>query len=108
MTVKEFSEKLSLKALCESDASRNVDGCYAGDLLSWVMGRAEADNVWVTIMTNVNIVAVACLTDVSCIVVAENAEIEGDVIEKARERGINLYTSEKTVYRLCAEISKII
>lgn len=107
MTVKELSEKLSLKALVESDAQRNVNGCYAGDLLSWVMGRAEADNVWVTIMTNVNIVAVACLADVSCIIIAEKAEIDGEVIDRAREKGINIYTSEKTVYALCSEISKV-
>lgn len=108
MTVKELADKLSLRALAESDTKREINGCYAGDLLSWVMGRAEADNVWVTIMTNVNIVAVAMLTDVGCIVVAENAEIEKDVIEKAREKGINLYTSDKTVYQLCAEVSKVI
>lgn len=108
MTVKDLAEKLSLKALSESDTDRNIDGCYAGDLLSWVMGRAEADNVWVTIMTNVNIVAVAMLADVSCIVIAENAEIEKDVTQKAREKGINLYTSDRTVYQLCAEISRLI
>lgn len=108
MTVKELSKKLSLKALVESDTQRDVNGCYAGDLLSWVMGRADADNIWVTIMTNVNIVAVAMLADVSCIIVAEKAEIGSDTLEKAAEKGINIYTSEKTIYELCAEISRII
>ncbi len=107
MTVKDFAERLSLKTLVLSDGEREINGCYAGDLLSWVMGRAQSDNVWVTIMTNVNIIAVAMLADVSCIVIAENAEIGDDVLEKAHEKGINLYTSEKTVYELCAEISKL-
>ena len=108
MTVKELAERLSLKTLTSPDESREVLGCYAGDLLSWVMGRAQSDDAWVTIMTNVNIVAVAMLADVSCVIVAESAEIEKDVIEKASEKGINLYTSDKTVYQLCAEISKLI
>ena len=108
MTVKEFAEKLSLKALCVPDETREVGGCYAGDLLSWVMGRAKADDAWITIMTNVNIVAVAMLADTSCVVVAESAEIGEDVLEKAREKKINIYTSEKTVYELCAEVSKIL
>ena len=108
MTVKELAERLSLKTLSAPDESREVLGCYAGDLLSWVMGRAQADDAWVTIMTNVNIVAVAMLADVSCVVIAESAEIEKDVVEKATEKGINLYTSDKTVYQLCAEISKVI
>ncbi len=108
MTVKELAERLSLKALAQPDEARKVLGCYAGDLLSWVMGRAQCDDAWVTIMTNVNIVAVAMLADVSCVIIAENAEIEKDVIEKASEKGINLYTSDKTVYQLCAEISRAI
>lgn len=108
MTVKDLAEKLSLKALSESDTDRNIDGCYTGDLLSWVMGRANSGNVWVTIMTNVNIIAVAMLTDVSCIIIAENAEIGNDTVEKAKEKGVNLYTSEKSAYQLCAEISKYI
>ena len=31
---------------------REIDGVYVGDLLSWVMGRAQSDNAWVTIMSN--------------------------------------------------------
>ena len=107
MKVKELAERRSLKTLTSPDESREVLGCYAGDLLSWVMGRAKSDDAWVTIMTNVNIVAVAMLADVSCVIIAESAEIEKDVIEKASEKGINLYTSDKTVYQLCAEISKL-
>lgn len=108
MTVREFADKLSLKALSASDTQREIGGCYAGDLLSWVMGRAQPDDAWITIMTNVNIVAVAMLADVSCIVIAENAETDAEVVERAREKGINLYVSGKTVYGLCAEISDLL
>ena len=41
--------------------------------LSWVMARAQSGNVWITVMGNVNAIAVATLTDVSCIVLTENA-----------------------------------
>ena len=44
MTVKELIEKLDLKILVEDDLEREVTGCYIGDLLSWVMGRAPADS----------------------------------------------------------------
>ena len=108
MTVKEIAEKAELNILSMPEPERRVEGAYMGDLLSWVMGRAQSDDAWITIMTNVNIVAVAMLADVSCVIVAENAEIENDVVEKAAEKGINLYTSDKTIYQLCAEISKVI
>ena len=45
MKVCDIAEKLSLKALSLADSSREVTGVYIGDLLSWVMGRAKADNV---------------------------------------------------------------
>ena len=108
MTVKELAERLSLKILTQPDDTREIGGCNAGDLLSWVMGRAQSDDAWVTIMTNVNIVAVAMLADVSCVIVAENAEIDNDVVEKATEKGINLYMSDRTIYQLCVEISKLV
>lgn len=106
MTVKTLAEALSLEALATPDTDREVVGCYTGDLLSWVMGRAAADNVWVTIMTNINTVAVATLTDVSCVILADNAEIESDVVNKAAEKGVNLYRSPKSAYEICVELSK--
>ena len=57
MTVKELAAKLNLTYLCNEDVAdvKEINGCYCGDLLSWVMGRAQADNAWITIMSNINI-----------------------------------------------------
>ena len=53
MTVRELAEKLELRILSMPDPEREISGAYAGDLLSWVMGKAKEDSVWATIMTNV-------------------------------------------------------
>ena len=108
MTAKALCEALSLKVLAEPEPYREVVGCYAGDLLSWVMGRAQADEVWVTIMTNLNVVAVATLADVSCVIIAEEADIEDAVVEKAKEKGVNLYTSPDSIFALCAKLSTLV
>ena len=71
MKVCDIAEKLSLKPLSVADSSREVTGVYIGDLLSWVMGRADCGDAWITIMSNINIVAVASLADVACIILAE-------------------------------------
>ena len=63
MTVTELKDTLSLTPVTLPEGDREVQGVYIGDLLSWVMGRAQADNVWLTIMSNLNIVAVATLAD---------------------------------------------
>jgi preprotein translocase subunit SecY len=60
MKVKEFAEKLDMKILTEeSKLDRMISGVYVCDLLSWVMSHANKDNIWITIHTHLNIVAVA-------------------------------------------------
>ncbi|MBQ0126177.1 MAG: hypothetical protein KBS59_07655 [Clostridiales bacterium] len=108
MKVNELVEKLGLKTLCLPDPERQVSGAYAGDLLSWVMGRAKADSVWATIMTNINVVAVASLADTSLTVICENSEVSPEIIETAAQKGVNLVRSELPIYELCVELSKLI
>lgn len=105
MTVKTLIEQLSLEAITVADYDREVTGGYAGDLLSWVMGRAEDGDAWVTIMTNINVIAVASLADVACVVLAENVPVEADVISTAAARGITLLRSDKSTFELCACIA---
>lgn len=108
MTVSEMARKLELKGICVPDGEREVTGGYAGDLLSWVMGRANAGDAWITIMSNVNIVAVATLADPSCIVLAEGVEPDADALAKAQTMGINVLGSKKDTFSLCAEIASLI
>ena len=77
MTVGVLAEKLALTPVAVCEPAREIDGVYIGDLLSWVMGRAQSGNVWITIMSNINIVAVASLADTSCIILAEDVDVRG-------------------------------
>ena len=108
MTVKELASALSLTAFSAADEDREVTGGYAGDLLSWVMGRAEADEAWITIMSNQNIVAVATLTDVAVIILAEDVQPDAGVAETAQQRGINLYGSVLPTYELCMKLGGLL
>ncbi len=108
MTVEALAKELSLTVLCMPECDREIEGGYCGDLLSWVMSRAESGDAWVTIMTNINVVAVASLTDCACVILAENAEVEADVIEKAKSQGINLFVSEQDSFALCAKIGALL
>ncbi|MBQ7741263.1 MAG: hypothetical protein IJT65_08540 [Eubacterium sp.] len=98
MTVKELCEVCSLEAINLPDPEREVNGVYIGDLLSWVMGKAGYDNAWITIMSNVNVIAVATLTDVSCIILAEGVKLESDVLETAKQKEINVLSSPAPAY----------
>lgn len=108
MKIKDFAEKLGLKILTDYDAEKEVSGCYCGDLLSWVMSRAKEGDVWLTVMGNVNAVAVAVLTDCACIVLTENATLDEQAKTKAEMQGVCFLQSDKNAYELSVEISKII
>ena len=107
MTVKQLAETFGYRVLCMPDENREVLGGYAGDLLSWVMGRLEADNAWVTIMSNVNIVAVATLADPSCIILSEGVVLEEDVLSRALQQGVNVLSTDKTTFSVCADLATV-
>ena len=44
MTVGELAKHPDFNEICVPDGEREILGGYAGDLLSWVMGRAPADS----------------------------------------------------------------
>ena len=106
LKVCDIAEKLSLRPLSLADSSREVTGVYIGDLLSWVMGRAKSGDAWITIMSNINIVAVASLADVACIILAEGVVPDENVCATALQKGINIYTSDKTAYQLAAALAE--
>lgn len=106
MTVNELSSKCGFKAVALLDGEKEVTGGYAGDLLSWVMGRAKEGCAWITIMSNVNIIAVASLADVACIVLSEGVSVDGSVIKTAEEKGVNVLSTDLTTYDAAVLIGK--
>ena len=105
MKVSELIKNLDLTVVTDKEfADREIKGCYAGDLLSWVMGRAEQDSAWITIMSNINIVAVAALVDMACIILAEGVAVDEEVIKKANSQGIIILSTDKRQISLIQEV----
>lgn len=63
--------------------TREVTGVYCCDLLSIVMGRAKENDAWITVMGNINSIAVAVLSDVSCIILSEGMGLDFEAMNKA-------------------------
>lgn len=83
-----------------------IESGYVGDLLSWVMANAKASCAWVTIQTHVNIVAVATLLEMACIIIPEGAEIETSALERAILEDIPILTTELNAYEVCRVLAK--
>lgn len=108
MDVKNLVEELGLKVLCGENLEREICGCYCGDLLSWVMSRANEGDVWLTVMGNINSVGVAVLADVACIVLTENAALDEDALKRAIQNDVIILQTDKNSYQMAAAISKLI
>ena len=108
MTVESFAKELGLGILCMPYPEREIDGAYIGDLLSWVMGKASQGNVWITIMSNINTIAVATLVDTSCILLCENVSLDPEVLNAAKDKGVNVLSSSLTAYEVAKAASKLI
>lgn len=108
MTVKQIAEYLECRTICGGNAlEKQVTDGYSGDLLSWVMGRAPAGSAWITVMGNVNAVAVAVLADAACIILAEGAVLDGEAAAKALSNNVAVLCSDRTSFDLASNLSRI-
>ena len=109
MKVSELIKKLNLDLLTDSGfEDREVSGCYIGDLLSHVMGKASEGDAWITIMSNVNILAVASLADTAWIVLAEGVTVDDEVKKTALDKEINILTTDMDIYNTAVYLNGII
>jgi len=81
---------------------------YASDLLSDVMGRAEAGAVWFTIQKHPNIVAVATLKDLTAIILTSDSKPDDETVIKADENGIPLYSTTYSTFEACGILYKLL
>ncbi len=108
MTVQELCKACDFTPVVEQNLDTEVSSVYTCDLLSWVVGRARFNAALVTVMTNVNVIAVASMADLSCIILTEGVKLDDNAYEKAVETGIPVLSSKLDTYKTCELISKFI
>ncbi len=104
MNLTELSARLGLETVAGSTEGKEWRGVYAGDLLSRAMSHVKMDNLWITIMSNTNVVAVASLTEAAAVILAEGVELIPEAQDAAEENGITVLSSKHSVFELCAAI----
>ena len=102
LTVQELAERLGGEiAVDAGNRGGRIDGFYAGDFLSNVMGHAQENCAWFTVMTNVNVAGVASLAGVACVVICEGNRPDAVLTDRAQEKGVTLILTDKPVYEAC-------
>lgn len=108
MKICDAAKAMGLETVCCPDPEKELKGGYCGDLLSWVMGRAKAGDMWITIMSNINVVAVATLTDVAGIVLAEGTEADEKLVETAQAKGVNIFRTQNAAFETAALLAPLL
>jgi hypothetical protein len=105
MKLEEVVRQLGLEVhVSAGKLDADVTGGYACDLLSYVMAKAKAGDLWITVQGHPNIVAVASLIGLAGIVVAEGAKVEPATLEKAEQECVPILTSSLPTYAVAGRL----
>lgn len=108
LKVKDLKERLNLiLAAGEKGLDRSFSGGYCGDLLSDVMANASEHNVWLTVQTHQNIVAVAVLKEIACIIITCGNRPDQATCRKADEEKIPLFLSDRSAFDLATDLGLV-
>jgi predicted transcriptional regulator len=108
MKIFEFVKIFGLQIRAGKDRLyEEVTGGYASDLLSDVIAHSQKGNIWVTIQTHPNIVAVATMKELSGIILTGGREPDADTIQKAEEEGIPILVSPLLTFELAGRLYQI-
>jgi serine kinase of HPr protein (carbohydrate metabolism regulator) len=109
MKLKEIIEQLKLRILTgQENLEAEVTGGYTSDLLSDVIANSKQGNLWITLQTHQNIIAVAKLKDLSGIIIVNNREPDEDTLQKAKEENVPLLGSEEMAFEVSGKLYGLI
>ena len=109
MKVTDIVEKLNLKVFSGHEGLGAEITCgYASDLLSDVMGHAEAGAVWVTIQTHRNVMAIASLRDLSAVIITCGEKPGDDTMTQSNEEAIPVLGTDLSTFELAGRLHAIL
>ena len=101
VNVRELAALLGATVVEEGDPAAQVTCGYACDLLSWVLAHGQKGMGWATVQTHINVVAIAVLMEMACVILTEGNRLEPDSLAKAREEKLAVLQTGKTAYEVC-------
>lgn len=109
MIVKEIVEALKLFVFSGNEGTTNeVTGGYTSDLLSDVMGNADAGKIWITLQTHKNSIAIASLKDLSAIILVNGFKPEEDAALQSNEEKIPILGTSESAFEISGKLFKLL
>ena len=109
MKLNEIIEKLQLKILTGSEKlDVEATGGYTSDLLSDVIANSKEGNLWITLQTHQNTIAVAKLKDLAGIIIVNNREPDEETLRKAKEESVPVLCTEEMAFEVSGKLYELI
>lgn len=109
MKVFEMINELDLRVFAgEQGLNNEVEGGYVSDLLSDVMGHAREGQVWITLQTHQNVMAVASLKDLAAIIIVKGFAPESDTIGHSNREGVPLLGTSLPAFEIAGRLFKLL
>ncbi|MBE6013845.1 MAG: hypothetical protein E7241_00560 [Lachnospiraceae bacterium] len=87
---------------------REITKPFNCDLLSIAMSKAPSDCAWITVMGNVNTLAVATLADVACIILAEGVLLDEAGAAKLESTDITVFSTDMPVFEASLAVNNLL
>ncbi|MEE4176353.1 MAG: serine kinase [Bacteroides sp.] len=109
MTISDIAQKLSLKVLSgQGGINREVTGGYVSDLLSDVMGHAQAGHIWITLQTHKNVMAIASLKDLAAVILVSSHQPNEDTAMQSNEEEIPVLGTDLSAFEISGKLYEIL
>ena len=108
ITIADLVKEFGLEVFCGADKLQSpVKGAYSSDLLSDVMGKAIEGDVWITMQTHRNIIAVASLKELAAILIVNGGRPEPETVASASSEGVILLGTNERSFTACGKLYKL-
>lgn len=107
--LKSVISELNLKVITgDKYSERDVSGAYVSDLLSDVIGNAKRNDIWISMQSHINVVAVASLRELAAIIITGKGTVDDKTIEKAKEEEVIILKASEPTFETTGELYEIL
>lgn len=86
----------------------DITGIYCCDLLSMALGKLKENQIFITVISNINTLAVAYQKKASCIVISENIPQDNEFISIAEKYGITVFRTKLSTFEAALKLNEIL
>lgn len=105
MKVSELVKKYNLNVFSgEQGLENKITGGYVSDLLSDVMGNAAEGEVWITLQTHQNVMAIASLKDLAAVIIVKGLQPDEDTIKHSDKEQIPLLGADLETFEMAGKL----